>query len=198
MNIVPLICIKKGKLFYGKEKNKITIESLFKKMRKDAMIYVLDLDGIERNNPALELYQRLTEKCVIWIDNGPRRLDDVMDTIMAGATKITFREELWPEIDFPSVFEITDDEIYIGIQSTDNQISIIQAFSNHNIGIVVLHPELQIDDDFISRSILKNLALKHQIYIYIGVQKNHEYWDERGVTGILIDLNKEEGYQHGF
>ena len=137
MNIVPLISIKKGRLLDGKDGNQISIDDLFKQVEKDTMLYVLDLDGIEHNNPSLDLYQKLTEHCILWIDDGPRRLDDVMDTIMAGATNITLREELWPEMDLPGVFELTDDEVYFCINSTHRQQSQTLPFSQQDIGVVV-------------------------------------------------------------
>ena len=191
MNIVPLISIRKGRILDGKDGNLITIDDLFKQIEKDTMIYVFDLDGIEHNNPSLDLYQKLTEHCVLWIDDGPRRLDDVMDTIMAGATNITLRKELWPEMDLPSVFEITDDEVYIGIKSTYGQQSLTIPFSEQNIGVVVFNQELQTNDDFVYASFLKDLALKHKIYLYNNSQNTIPLWEGRDITGILIDLNKK-------
>ena len=192
MNIVPLISIRKGRILDGKDGNLISIDDLFKRVEKDTMIYVFDLDGIEHNNPSLDLYQKLTEHCVLWIDDGPRRLDDVMDTIMAGATNITLREELWPEMDLPSVFEITDDEVYIGIKSTYGQQSLTIPFSEQNIGVVVFNQELQTNDDFVYASFLKDLALKHKIYLYNVSQNTIPLWEGRDITGILIDLNKKQ------
>jgi hypothetical protein len=192
MNIVPLISIRKGRILDGKDGNLISIDDLFKRVEKDTMIYVFDLDGIEHNNPSLDLYQKLTEHCVLWIDDGPRRLDDVMDTIMAGATNITLREELWPEMDLPSVFEITDDEVYIGIKSTYGQQSLTIPFSEQNIGVVVFNQELQTNDDFVYASFLKDLALKHKIYLYNNSQNTIPLWEGRDITGILIDLNKKQ------
>ena len=192
MNIVPLISIRKGRILDGKDGNLISIDDLFKQIEKDTMIYVFDLDGIEHNNPSLDLYQKLTEHCVLWIDDGPRRLDDVMDTIMAGATNITLREELWPEMDLPSVFEITDDEVYIGIKSTYGQQSLTIPFSEQNIGVVVFNQELQTNDDFVYASFLKDLALKHKIYLYNNSQNTIPLWEGRDITGILIDLNKKQ------
>jgi len=109
MDIIPLIALRKGSSWTAR-RNLISLDDLFKRVEKDSLLYILDFDGIEQNNPNLELYQRLTEHCVLWIDDGPRRIDDIMDTIMAGATNITLREDLWPEMDLPGVFELTDDE----------------------------------------------------------------------------------------
>jgi hypothetical protein len=192
MNIVPLISIRKGRILDGKDGNLISIDDLFKQVEKDTMLYVFDLDGIEHNNPSLDLYQKLTEHCNLWIDDGPRRLDDVMDTIMAGATNITLREELWPEMDLPGIFELTDDEVYVSIKSTHSQQSQTLPFSQLNIGVVVFRQEPQINDDFISTSYLKNLALKHKIYLYTVSQNTLPLWEGKYITGILIDLNKRQ------
>src|SRR5512136_1376900 len=105
MNIVPLVSVNYARLHDGKHGETLLLEDVPTRIPKDSLLYVLDLDGIERNNPNLELYQRLAEHCVLWIDNGPRRIDDVMDTIMAGATNLTLREELWPALDMPGVQE---------------------------------------------------------------------------------------------
>ena len=151
MNIVPLIYVKDGKLLDGKDGNQVSIDDLFKRVEKDTMLYVLDLDGIEHNNPSLDLYQKLTEHCILWIDDGPRRLDDVMDTIMAGATNITLRKDLWPEIDYPGVFELTDDEMYfVSIRTTKRTTPVTVVFSARYRCRCVSN-ELQMNDDFTLR-----------------------------------------------
>ena len=190
MNIVPLIAIKKGILLDGKDGNHISIEDLFKRVEKDTLLYVLDLDGIEHNNPALDLCQKLTEHCTLWIDDGPRRLDDIMDTIMAGATNITLREELWPEMDLPNVFELTDDEVYFCINPAHGQAFQITLSNHPDIGVVVFNQEPLTNDDFNFASFFKNLAIKHKIYLYTVASNTNSLWEERGVTGILVDLNK--------
>jgi hypothetical protein len=190
MNSVPLIAIKKGILLDGKDGNQISIDDLFKRVEKDMMLYVLDLDGIEHNNPALDLCQKLTEHCTLWIDEGPRRLDDIMDTIMAGATNITLREELWPEMDLLNIFELTDDEVYMCINSTRIQQSQITMFTQRDIGVVVFNQEPPTNDDFIPVNIFKTLALKHKIYLYTTESNVSSVLEERGITGILVDLNK--------
>jgi hypothetical protein len=197
MNIVPLISIKNGIILDGKDGNQISIDDLFKQVEKDTMIYVLDLDGVEHNNLSLDLYQKLTEQCSLWIDGGPRRLDDIMDIIMAGATNITLREELWPEMDIPGVFELTDDEVYFCINSTHGQQPLILQFSQQDIGIVVFSEGLQTNDDFTSTSFFKNLAIKHKIYLYMVAPNTISLWEERGITGILIDVNKKQRDQYG-
>ena len=187
MNIIPLISVKKGKLLDGKDGEPLNLDNLFLQLEKDSMLYVLDCDGIEHNNPNFALYQRLTEHCVLWIDDGPRRLDDVMDTIMAGATNITLRNDLWPEIDYPEVQELTDDEIYIAMSEHQKEQRQSLSFFSEDVGIVLFNDASEYT------TFSKDVLTKHKLYLYTQSTDKVPFWNEQGITGILIDLNKKEG-----
>ena len=193
MELVPLISIKDGKLLAGKDGGLLSIDDLFKRVEKDAMLYVLDLDGIEHYNANFDLYQKLTEHCILWIDNGPRRIDDVMDTIMAGATTITVRTGLWSEVDVPGILEITDDEIYLAITPEHKEQPRALLRSYESLGAVVFSEEQQIEQNFSYANMFNNTTLKDKIYLYTIPHMNALYWEQRGVTGILVDLDKKEG-----
>lgn len=195
MNIIPLISIKEGNLFDGKEGNQLSVDDVFKRVEKDSVLYVVDFDGIERNNAHLDLYQKLADHSILWVDAGPRRLDDVMDFIMAGATNITIRKNLWPEPDIPGVREITEDEIYLLIDEDHKEHVRDLSFVSDIDGIVVFGNDDLIADDFTFRSSLKDASTKYKIYLADADPMNIAYWSEHGVTGILVDLNKREGYR---
>jgi hypothetical protein len=193
MNIVPLISIKKGQLCDGYNGTSFSLENLFARVEKDALLYVIDCDGIEHNNPNLEVYQRLTEQCILWIDNGPRRIDDVMDTIMAGATNLCLRTALWPIMNLSEILELTDDEVYLALDSS--QLEPLPSFLHGITGMVVFNKESRQDTEFITASYLKDRTATLKTYLYTTPPATVGYWEERGITGILIDLNKKEGYQ---
>ena len=193
MELVPLIYIKDGKLLAGKDGKPLSIDDLFKRVEKDAMLYILDLDGIAHYNANFDLYQKLTEHCILWIDNGPRRIDDVMDTIMAGATTITVRTALWPETDIPGILEITDDEIYLAITPENKEQPRALLHAYESLGAVVFSEEPQLEQNFSYANMFNNTTLKDKIYLYTIPHMNALYWEQRGVTGILVDLDKKEG-----
>jgi hypothetical protein len=197
MNIIPLISLRTGRILDGRQGNPLSIDDLFKRVEKDSMLYVLDYDGIERNNPNLDLYQRLTEHCTLWIDNGPRQIDDVMDTIMAGATNITLREELWPEMDLPGVFELTDDEVFVVLDTTETQQPFVIPSLQKDVGAVVFHQTPQAKDGFTTLSHLKDLAVQHKIYLYINELHMQENWESREITGVILDTSKTMRKQNG-
>jgi hypothetical protein len=191
MIIVPLISVKKGDLYDGINGSVLSLDELFTKTEKDAMVYVLDYDGVDHRNPNLELYQKLTEHCVLWIDNGPRRIDDVMDTIMAGATNLSLRPNLWPDMVLQEVFELTDDEVYLTLASPRQEPPF--SFAQGITGIVLFSQDQS--DVITTHSVRETTPLK--TYLYTASSATIGYWEERGITGLLVDLSKKEGYDHG-
>jgi hypothetical protein len=187
MNIVPLVSLKNTKLFDGKDGDDFSLLDISTRVEKDSLLYVLDLDGIERNNPNLDLYQRLAEHCTLWIDNGPRRIDDVMDTIMAGATNITLREDLWPVLDMAGVQDLTDDEIYLDMSRQHQEQKILQHSYGGDIGIILFNEET------LYGSFSREKTFNQKIYLYASSLEKIQLWTEQGITGIIIDLNEKQG-----
>jgi hypothetical protein len=138
------------------------------------------------------MYQRLTEQCVLWIDNGPRRIDDVMDTIMAGATNLSLRPSLWPDMVLADVFELTDDEVYLTVDAT--ALDTFPPIPMDVTGVVMFQQNLQHNIEFITSSFLKNKTATLKTYVYTAPASTVHYWEERGITGLLIDLDKKEEY----
>jgi hypothetical protein len=50
-------------------------------------IYVVDLDGIERNEPQLDLWQELSREADLWIDGGVATGDQAIDILISGARR---------------------------------------------------------------------------------------------------------------
>jgi uncharacterized protein related to proFAR isomerase len=50
-------------------------------------LYVVDLDGIERDRPQLDYLQELTRDTDVWVDGGVRSADAVIDVLVAGARR---------------------------------------------------------------------------------------------------------------
>lgn len=185
MNIIPLVSIRKGQVFDGREGTLTSLDDLVGRVQKDTMLYVLDYDGLEDNNPNFEVYQRLAEQLVLWIDNGPRRLDDVMDSIMAGATNITLRQNIWPDIDMLGVQELTDDEIYLELTQQHQEHRPLLVPYAGDIGVILFN------DEGMYGSFSKDSAVKQKIFLYAASTEKASFWEEQGISGIVIDLQKK-------
>lgn len=52
-----------------------------------ALLYLVDLDGIERGTPQLDYEQELARDMPLWVDAGVRAADQAIDVIVAGAQR---------------------------------------------------------------------------------------------------------------
>ena len=183
-----------------KDGGRLSFDEVLERVDKDKAIYFLDIDGIEKDKPNLCSYQRTSKHRKIWIDAGPRVLGDVVDVVMAGATNITVRKNLWPELDISGIKEITENEIYADISlnkqnKRDAETSLFYGVD----GLVVFNNKDQIETDFKFGGFLKNLCAKYKIYAYESNQKHFSYWENLGIAGLLVDINKiMEFNKHGF
>lgn len=51
-------------------------------------IYVLDLNGILKNKPELEVIKKLSQVKALWVDAGVKRPNDLIDMLVAGAEEV--------------------------------------------------------------------------------------------------------------
>ena len=191
MDLIPLIYMKNRKIYVDKEGSTISLDDLLNQVDDDKEFYFLDMDGIEKDKPNLCTYQRMSGRCKMWVDVGPHTLGDITDLVMAGATSITVRKKLFPIMELPKVEEMTENNIYIGVDLQDKKEQDVLFSPLHNIeGIVVILDRAQIEANFDSRDLLKQLCNKYQVYAAESEEENIPYWERIGVAGVLLDFSK--------
>jgi len=187
MDIIPLIYIKNRKLRGAIEGKMLFINELPE--QSDAgKLYVKDIDGIERDEPNLDIYQKLSEKHDLWVDAGPRMFGDVVDIIMAGATSITLRKNLFPTEEISNIKEVTETAIYINTDLKDEKQDMASAISHSVDGLVISCNGKQIEDDFKISELFRTMCNKYKVYVAELDEKNISYWTNIGVAGVLLDL----------
>ncbi len=193
MEIIPLVRLKKRKIL-GIDGNIMSLDELKTFVDKDDTIYFYDLDGIEKDRPNLCIYQRFSNLHNMWIDSGPRNLGDVVDEVMAGATSITLRTKMWPELHVSSIKEITECKIFMELNAASQEISSFNFSLFPDVdGFVIFITKDQIERDFKVGGFLKDLCLKRRIYVYESDLKNNSYWKTLGVSGLIADIDKTKG-----
>jgi hypothetical protein len=192
MELIPLISLKKRKLWSGDSKASIYTNELIQNIKTDTPVYFLDQDGILNDKPNLCLYQKIGSKINLWIDSGPRELGDIVDIIMAGAQRITIRPSLWNSNNIENAKEITEQQIFIHHEEINKPLSLLNSD-----GIVLLNHTSIFKNNFKLESTLKTLSLKTNLYIYDSNWKTYLHWQKLGITGILIDfINYKEYINH--
>ena len=181
MQIIPLIKIN------NKE---IQNSELLEKINEDDLLYVLDSDGIEKDESNLDIYQKLSKKYQLWIDNAPRKLGDVVDVFMAGATNITLRKIFYPKVKLESIREITENKIYANIEIY-NKIELYDDFFFEDVdGLINFYSREELEQDFKKYDLIKNFSTKNKTHIYENNKQNIEYWNKFNPEDFFVDISK--------
>lgn len=191
MELIPLIYMKNRKIRTEKEGDPVSLDEILKHTDKYKKIYILDIDGIEKDKPNLCTYQRMIQHYEIWVDAGPRVLGDIVDFVMAGATSVTIRKKLFPMEEIPNIKEITESMVYTDVDRGDEKerdmmFSLLPGID----GLVIFCDKKQIDEDFKFGELLRTLCNRYKVYAAESEEKNTMYWKNMGVTGIFIDLGR--------
>lgn len=193
MEIIPLIKLKKRKII---DTNSSLTDNILEQIDEEQVIYILDIDGIEKDKPNLCTYQRLSKSHALWVDNGPRNLGDVVDAFMAGATRITIRKDLCLRLNIPSIREITENKIYININLENQKTYIPEDLFYHEAdGLVNFNNREKIRLDFRYSDFLKQFITKNKIYSYESNSRNIFYWKNYGMDGLLVEIKKLQEFK---
>ncbi len=97
-SLLPCVLLRKGKVCLPSEEGPVDALSpsgtpydpfdvVDRLVRSYPVIYVVDLDGIERGEPQLDYLQELAREATVWVDAGVRNADQAIDVLVAGAAK---------------------------------------------------------------------------------------------------------------
>ncbi len=191
MDLIPLIHMKNRKIHAEKTEISVPLKEFLKKVDEEKKIYILDLDGIEKDKPNLCTYQRLSDAYELWVDFGPRNIGDIVDATMAGATDITLRRNLCPQLNISDIRELSENKIYSNIDFAE------ELSYNDADGLVNFNTREELEANFKHSGLFKGTTLKRKIYSYESDPKNCSYWKRFGVEGLLVDINKLKEFNNG-
>lgn len=192
MEIIPLIRMEKRKIL-----DDALSDTVLEQINEEQIIYILDMDGIQKDKPNLCTYQRLSKSHDLWIDNGPRNLGDVVDAFMAGATRITIRKELCLRLNIPSIREITENKIYININlENQKKYNPEDLFYHEADGLTNFNNKEKIDLDLKYHDFIKQYSTKNKIYSYESDPGNIFYWKNYNVEGLLVETKKLQEFKN--
>ena len=190
MKIIPLIHIKKRKIVKSNQNNFENIEYLLKKY-EDALLYILDHDGLKKNQPNLSLFQKLSKIHELWVDAGPRVIGD---SVIAGASKITVRKNLIDNTEIPNIKEIVENDLYMTITPEFFQPSTNNIFNTNINGLVLFNNDINHLYDFKDQSYLKNIV-NNKTYVYLSTKEEFQTLKKFNFEGYLIDIEKIEEFK---
>jgi len=194
MEIIPLITLEGKKIIDTNQKTTETKE--IDQIKEDEKIYILDKDGIDKDKPNLCLLQKTSNVYSLWIDSRPIELDDIVDSFMAGASAITIRKNLWQKLDLEKIREITENEIFLQIDLQDDEINKNLHIFEKADGVVIFNDRDLVESDSKYASILRKISEINKTYVYESNSENIFYWQNKGITGLLVDMKKAEEFKN--
>jgi phosphoribosylformimino-5-aminoimidazole carboxamide ribonucleotide (ProFAR) isomerase len=132
--IIPAVNVYKGvpvirgenvyETFKDHEGVDYDIQELIEKLKEDfKRILVLDINGINRDKPQLDLIKILSSKMELWVDGGSRYSDSAIDILVAGAEKVVLGTKTLKSMEeLKKVHELSQN-IILGIDYDDGIVS---------------------------------------------------------------------------
>ena len=194
MEIIPLITLEKRRILDTNQKTTETKE--IDQINEDEKIYILDKDGIDKDKPNLCLLQKTSNVYSLWIDSRPIELGDVVDSFIAGASASTIRKNLWQKLDLEKIREITENEIFLQIDLQDDEINKNLHVFEKADGFVIFNDRSLIESDSKYTNILRKISEINKTYVYESNSENIFYWQNKGITGLLVDMKKAEEFKN--
>jgi len=184
MQQIPLIFLRRKKIAQTISKDML---QTFHNQFHHSMIYILDEDGVKKNQPNVSLYQRLASGMELWIDAGPRTVDDVIDTVFAGASRVVIRPELWMEPSLQRVIEFIENEVMLFYRidelKGDAEKSVLDKEAQ---GFVIsLSKDTVLNQE--EKNMLQELAQMKQTYVIDILGKNMSQLHILGLQGMIGD-----------
>ena len=187
MQEIPFLKVKDKRLSFDISSTKL--RSLLDKIN-DKSVYVLDTDGLFKNHPNVSLYQRLTSVAELWVDAGPRTVDDIVDDLFSGAYRIVIRPDLWEEVDLHGVVDITENELLALYHSKQLRNGVPRDIIFDQAQGVVVHFDNDSEPvDFKMEGFIKQLAKTKPAYVLDETVEQRYRWEGFGLKGVVISID---------
>jgi len=174
-------------------------------------VFVLDIDGLEKNNPDLDTVKRIAAYRDVWLDAGTIDADSMMDLFVSGASRVVMGTLTLESLDeLRKALEISENIIFSiaydkGIVSPDPSVSgmdldlllkEIGEFPKLQTGMLFDLGGLR-DRTPPDASIVSKIASHfEEFYVSGHIPANIDALEGSGVSGLIVDFRTMEARVH--
>ncbi len=213
MKIIPAVTILEGKLvevrdgsyhaLRGKNNEIIELQDLILDLKKEyEAVYIMDIDGMEKNEPNLKVIQNNSPLAPMWVDAGPGDGMVIMDIMVAGVSKTIIGTRNMQDLDLIKEALDMSDNVVLSIDYDEKLLSPSQDISDMGMEhLCQKTTEMGIKQsiffDFGRLNSLSSLALDKiksmilkfdEVYVAgIVSPSDIESLEDLGVSGIIAD-----------
>jgi len=212
MEIIPSITVKGDSpvivederyVPFSEEGEVVSMWDLMGELGDYDKIYLLDLNGIERNRPNFDMIQKISARKDIWADLGARSAETITDTFIAGADMAVVSTRTMSSMDLlEDALELSRNIIFT-IVVGEGVLSMSKEIKKSSVKDLMSDAVDQGADKVMIIDLSQGGFKDDLIYdmpeedyeLYIGgIDKDPEYYEDR-VDGVMLGIKEAIGYQ---
>ena len=168
-------------------------------------IYIIDINGLERNKPQYDVLKDVCELGEVWVDGGVRFADALIDIIMAGASYGIMSTKAMASMKELQEAVTMSEQVVLGIYWSDGILSsdrkvaeigykeLVKQASDMGVGEVVFADLGRMPGEGWDETLLYDLvrASKAKVYVGGGVREaDVAALGAMGIVGAILDLKE--------
>jgi len=167
--------------------------------QKISSVYLLDKNGVEKNQPALSTHQYAQRWFNTIVDAGCQDVGDVVDILLTGAQIVVIRPNLWREKDLLSVRDISESELYLWYDPQENlKVDFLSTtLSNQADGLIIYFDHVRSPIFFdIRENINKLISVysKEKIILFDSFKIHQKELGDFGLSSTITNMNDLQEY----
>lgn len=176
------------------------VEEFFKEFE---IVYLVDVNGILYYKPQLSLIKKLASIGKIWIDNGARYSDDIIDPLISDVSKIVVGTKTLSNLDELNKAIELSEEVIFGIDYDNgiinhwdieiNQNQLLDKITKMEIDTIIFYDwGIKEENKEINKSLIENLINnKFKTYIGGGIkEQDFEFLESFGIDGAIVNFRE--------
>jgi len=168
-------------------------------------LYIIDIDGLERNKPQYDVLKDICELGEVWVDGGVRFADALIDIIMAGASYGVMTTKAMASMKDLQEAVTMSEQVVLGIYWSDGVLSserkiaemgykeLMKQASDLGVGEIVFADLGRMPGDRWDETLLYGLARASKAKVYVGGgvrEADAARLGAMGLAGAILDLKE--------
>ncbi len=189
---------------YRWEKDEVAVDQMLNELQDFDTLYMLDLDGIERDRPQLDLIRTLSMRKKLWVDGGSRDIDTLTDMYIAGADRVVLSTKTAPSVDFIEESAEMSNTLILSIDMDGGIISNSDEVKVMNVEeLVESAVDMGIDsfifadysDKKLDIRVLERIDADNEIYLVTDLSRLDSLSGNDSIDGVILGIQEAVRYQ---
>lgn len=189
IKIIPFIPVLNGNVVDAEGSRYRKLGNAVKTVKSSGYdtFYVIDINGLIKNSPQINIIQEMSKEKNLWVESGVRFVEDMMDVLMAGAEYAVLNSMLVGLDELKKICSLSQN-LMLHMECKNDRV--------HQMNIE--HFADKAKDAGIKKFVMgsrdywlvKTLAKNAEVYVFA---KNDEIkkLEDAGVAGVLLDIQEE-------